>query len=145
MSTRNRLTLAQADAEDIEIPAGPLISRQAEAAPAEKGREGEHATPAPQSIRKPVASATNPPIIEERAEMTLSTPTVIAHSDTNIMQLATSAFTPSEIRVKTSLSLPASLDNLLNNKVMEMKMRGFRKMTREAVVEQALKQYFGVE
>lgn len=60
---------------------------------------------------------------------------------TKIEQLAENDFTPNELRVNTSLSLPKSLNEDLDAKVFDLKMKGFKKMSRQAVVEKALREF----
>lgn len=60
---------------------------------------------------------------------------------TRIEQLAETDFAPVEIRVNTSLSLPKTLNTDLDNLVYDLKKRGFKKMSRQAVVEEALRDF----
>lgn len=60
---------------------------------------------------------------------------------TKIEKLAETDFTPTEVRVNTSLSLPKSLNADLDARVFELKLKGFKKMSRQAVMEEALREF----
>jgi hypothetical protein len=128
---------------EVEIPDAPLITRPAPELvpnPAEQGIE-------PKTPTRARSSSTRPPVLDsqrnEGHEVVRFTQK--AHDEKAIVDLATTSFVPSEVRIKTSMSLPESLNKLLDAKVFELKTRGFKKITRESVVEDALKIYFGVK
>jgi hypothetical protein len=54
-------------------------------------------------------------------------------------------FKPAVPKTMFHSRIPTWLDELINQRVLEMKTKGFSKITKEAVVTDALKQYFGVE
>lgn len=83
------------------------------------------AAPAPELVR-PVEQGSEPEV----------SPIV-----TKIEQLAEDDFTPNEVRVNTSLSLPKSLNEDLDARVFDLKLKGFKKMSRQAVVEKALREF----
>lgn len=153
-ASKSRFNLGDMSAEevDLEIPAGPMVARPASAPASPREGQGSELPPqaaAPVEIRttRPRGSSTKPlvldptrPQMEEGMRFTNQ-----AHDEKAIVDLATTNFVPAEIRVKTSMSLPESLNKLLDAKVYELKTRGFKKMTRESVMEDALKMYFGVK
>jgi hypothetical protein len=127
-STKNgRFSLDNvADDAEEEIPRMPLItSREPEqqttgARMSEQGRE-----------------ATAPAVYEP-------TP-VVRGSSNKARQLAEQRFKPTGEKRPTSVKLDVWLDDALNAKVYELRMAGFRKMTRESVISDALAQYLGVK
>jgi hypothetical protein len=60
-----------------------------------------------------------------------------------IMALA-EQFRQPEGKRQTTVRLPPWLDNALNTKYYELRMKGFRKITKEAIVMDALSKYFGL-
>jgi hypothetical protein len=132
-----RFDLGDMKDDEVDIPSAPLVSRPVV--------EEQGSAPA-QKVR---GMATKPSILEPTVESRMQLVdakrfTDQQHDERSIVDLAVSNFAPTEKRTKTSMSLPESLDNLLNSKVYELKARGFKKITREAVVEEALKKFFGV-
>ena len=139
---KSRFSLGDMQEDEVEIPQDPLITRPApELVPAAgQGSETKTATRARSNATRP---AVLDPQRNEGPEIVRFTEK--RHDEKAIVDLATTAFVPAEIRIKTSMSLPESLNKLLDAKVYELKTRGFKKMTRESVVEDALKIYFGIK
>lgn len=138
MSTSSkRFGLGDIDEDEIEIPKGEMISRSEPAAQTEQGSGNVQAI-TPKTPRSSItASKTTPSVIQHLDNQT--------GDDRNVMQLATTNFVPQETRIKTSMSITESLNKLLDKKVYDLRMKGFKKITREAVLEDALKLYFGVK
>lgn len=107
-----RFSLGAIDTEEVEIPAAPMIAR----------------APAPELVR-PAGQGTEP-------EETPPAPTT-----TKIEQLAEADFAPTEGRTNTSLSLPNSLNKELDNWVYDLRKKGHKKMSRQAVMEKALREF----
>jgi hypothetical protein len=125
-NSKPRFSLEQMAKDDIEIPQNDLVSR-----------------PVVDILSR---SATTPPVINSEPVATSELRfTTTKHDEGAVVDLATTRFLPNEEREKTSLSIPKSLNRLLNAKVYELKARGFSKITREAVIEDALKLYFGIK
>jgi hypothetical protein len=59
----------------------------------------------------------------------------------SLRQLATQRFTPIAEKRGTSLRLEPWLDNELNKRMYFLKAEGYRKITREAIISEALIQY----
>lgn len=150
-----RFGLADVQEEDIEIPEVPLMARSTEPVPAPGPTPVP--PPAPKSAPAPSAetrtarparqsSRTTPAVIDERQEREgVLVLTGTRHDETAVVDLATTSFLPTEERMKTTITFSKSIVSLLEAKVYEMKSRGFRKITRDAVVEDALKLYFGLK
>ena len=62
----------------------------------------------------------------------------------SLRQLATQRFTPIAEKRGTSLRLEPWLDNELNKRMYFLKAEGYRKITREAIISEALIQYLGI-
>ena len=62
----------------------------------------------------------------------------------SLRQLATQRFTPIAEKRGTSLRLEPWLDNELNKRMYFLKAEGYRKITREAIISEALIQYLGL-
>ena len=76
----------------------------------------------------------------------ISEPAPLARGTSNkARQLAEQKFKPTGEKRPTSVKLDVWLDDALNAKVYELRMAGFRKMTRESVISDALAQYLGVK
>ena len=113
------------DAEE-EIPRMPLITTrepEQDLTGARKPEQGREAT----------AFAVDEP------------PPVVRGSSNKARQLAEQKFKPTGEKRPTSVKLDVWLDDALNAKVYELRMAGFRKMTRESVISDALMQYLGVK
>ncbi len=149
-SSKPRFGLKQMDDKEVEIPQSDLISRPSTTVSATEkdtpvDRTDRNSSPS-QNSSKSNLSSTYPSVLQaERDPEPVVRFTNTKHDDRSVVDLATTSFVPAEARVKTSMSLPVSLDNLLQSKVYELKARGFRKITREAVVEDALRLYFGLK
>jgi hypothetical protein len=112
------------DAEE-EIPRMPLITT----------RDSEQQLAA---ARMPEQGREAAPVVSE--------PPPLARSTSNkARQLAEQKFKPTGEKRPTSVKLDVWLDDALNAKVYELRMAGFRKMTRESVISDALMQYLGVK
>ena len=82
----------------------------------------------------------------EAVAAVVSEPAPLARSTSNkARQLAEQKFKPTGEKRPTSVKLDVWLDDALNAKVYELRMAGFRKMTRESVISDALMQYLGVK
>lgn len=112
------------DAEE-EIPRMPLITT----------REPEQDLT---GARTPEQGREAAPAVSEPAP-------VVRGSSNKARQLAEQRFKPTGEKRPTSVKLDVWLDDALNAKVYELRMAGFRKMTRESVISDALMQYLGVK
>jgi len=114
--------VAELEEGEENIPNVPLVNREPEqelvGARASQGRE---ATPEP---------APSP---------------AVRGTSNKARQLAEQRFKPTGEKRPTSVKLDVWLDDALNAKVYELRMQGFRKMTRESVISDALMQYLGVK
>jgi hypothetical protein len=110
---KSRFSLGAIDTEEVEIPVAPLIAR----------------APVPELVR-PAGKGTEP---EETVVPVVSV--------TKIEQLAEADFAPAEGRTNTSLSLPNSLNKELDNWVYDLRKKGHKKMSRQAVMEKALREF----
>jgi hypothetical protein len=100
------------------------------------------------TTREPEQQLTGARIPEQGREgaPAVSEPTPLARSTSNkARQLAEQKFKPTGEKRPTSVKLDVWLDDALNAKVYELRMAGFRKMTRESVISDALMQYLGVK
>jgi hypothetical protein len=99
--------------------------------------------------REPEQQLTGARMSEQGREATapaVSEPTPVVRGSSNkARQLAEQRFKPTGEKRPTSVKLDVWLDDALNAKVYELRMAGFRKMTRESVISDALAQYLGVK
>lgn len=148
--------IADEEEEDLSIPRTELVSRpiseateqltvlpveetvpeavavQIEVKPEEKGSSYEMiATPALQHEVQSVSTV--------RSEST----STIEKVD-RVQLLAEQRFRPVADKRPTSLRLEPWLDDALNRRHLELKLQGYRKITREAIIVDALIQYLGV-
>lgn len=61
------------------------------------------------------------------------------------MEQLAEQYRPVARKVMFHSRIPEWLDDLVSQKVLELKTKGATKITKEAVVTDALKQYFGVD
>lgn len=125
-ASKSRFSLGEMSTDEVEIPSAPLIARTSVPELVRPAEQGTEITPTPTPAPTPRSKST-------------------VKIDSRIEQLAESEFTPAELRVKTSMSLPISLNDDLDSKVYDLKKKGFKKITREAVIEKALRMFLDKE
>ncbi len=146
---RGRFSLDSVEEDEIQIPAGGLISRPS-------------VVPTPISVAVPSAPAPQPVVAEPEgkgsAQETLPVAPVApapvdaprpvrrtskAESTIDpLLELAAREFPVDEVRVKTSMSLPKALNDRLDDEVHRMKKLGHKKITRESIHTAALTKFF---
>lgn len=72
-----------------------------------------------------------------------ASPVATGHLD-RIQLLAEQRFKPIADKRQTSVRLEPWLDDALNERFFKMKLQGYRRITREAIIVDALMQYLGV-
>ncbi len=117
---KNRFDLNQVqdDSEEIVVPRTQLVARSATEEPTQK---------------KDVST------IEQGREVAVQDLTNKAHL------LAEQRFKPVSEKRATSVRFEPWLDDALNRRVYELRIEGYRKMTREAVITDAVMQYLGIK
>jgi hypothetical protein len=105
--------------EPIEIPRTTLVSRPAEEAEVVSVEQGREEASIP---------VVTPRLGPNRARL-----------------LAEQRFKPMAEKRATSIRLEPWLDDALTRRVMELKLEGYRKITREAVITDAVMHYLGVK
>jgi hypothetical protein len=126
----SRFSLGAVEEDEIVIPKEPMVTRPAPELVAQ-GREVQRSSP---------------PVPTELAvhEETTVLYTQVEHDGTSVEALAQNRFSPDEPKERISQSIRQTLNKLINDKVYEMKSKGYKKITRDAVIEDALVHYFGV-
>jgi hypothetical protein len=133
MSTK-RFDLGNVTEEEIEIPAGPMAARPAPVPMQAVASQ----PPAPIPVHYPERAST-PTTLQVEPSFDISN---ASGASSNIVNLAMSQFTPAEAKLKTTVAIPMSLNRKLDEAVFQMKLNGFRGITRDAVIIDALQHYF---
>ena len=118
--------VAELEESEENIPNVPLMNRESE--------QELVGARAPQQGREEASAVSEP-----------APAPVVRGTSNKARQLAEQRFKPTGEKRPTSVKLEVWLDDALNSKVYELRMAGFRKMTRESVISDALTQYLGVK
>lgn len=118
------------DREPIDIPHVPLVSKLIEIPPP---------TPEPAVETEPAAF---PPVSEQKRHQEESTRE--EEGNNRIRLLAEQRFKPAILKRATQVRFEPWLDNALDLRVLQLKMEGYRKISREAVIADALIAYLGI-
>lgn len=117
-----RFSLNEMDAEEeVVVPKTTLVAR----------------APEPEA-----SSVAEFPPVQEREE---APPRAQNRNGSKARLLAEQRFKPVEAKRQTSIRLEPWLDQALDRRFYELKMDGYKKITREAIITDALVQYLGVK
>lgn len=126
--------------DEIDIPLRPLAARPTlAAAPQPQQSQPQAIAPPPAPAPLPIVS----PIRTHEPDLGGEDEPLPQHDASRVRLLAQEKFPPREPTRKTSLDIPMSLDRVLQTHVDRLNLRG-SKVTRAAVMVEALKDYFGV-
>lgn len=130
MSKGSRFSLGEVEEDEIAIPKEAMITRVPAPELVSQNRE----------VQRAALPATELAVHKEATVLY----TQVEHDGTSVEALAHSRFSPDEPKDKVSQSIRQSLNKLINDKVYEMKSKGYKRITRDAIIEDALVRYFGV-
>lgn len=145
---RGRFSLDSVEEEEIQIPAGGLISRPSIVPTPISGATSS--VPVPQSLAdEPEGKGTaQEPFPTPPTQVPVESPRATRRSAKTeasidpLLELAAREFPVDEVRVKTSMSLPKKLNDRLDDEVYRMKKLGHKKITRESIQTVALTKLF---
>jgi hypothetical protein len=144
-NARFSLDQVNTDDEDV-IPVAALQTRPAPTPIAVTPPAAPQPKPEPKVREgKSQAQTTIAPVSHDEPAGGMLLYTNVEHDSTRVSALAEERFAPAVQRQKVSQSIPAHLNRLIDAKVYELKMKGHKRMTRDAIFEDALMRYFGIK